>query len=1530
MVFENLWPLIFLIGAPVIIILYLLRPKGTKTVVPSNLIWRKIVGVNQSAAFWEKFVSDPLMYLEILIMLLLTAALMSPLLGMASGSGGSVAIVLDTGASMQHLTEKGNSRFDEAKELALAYLENCRGEVTLITSDSSTHLLASGSTDHGKLKRLIKQSRVTDLAGDLYGVRELLLSEQADRVLILTDGEGAAALEAEESWQVIPLGEAAENLAVVSASASGSDAIVLVKSFADSEAECDVSLYEGENRLLGVRHLKLDPAGAESVLFEDLQRGEEGSYLRAELSAITFSSGREDSLQKDNLNYIFPETGEIIGAVLIGNGNRFIEKAYEAVTGKTITKLENETLIVNERIAIFDAGAGPDDFMPIAAAGKQTVQDEERPEETINGILRFGGGWGETESVKGVIVTFLDSELTEGIEESTFGVNESVIFDVPEWGRSFLAAGEQCLGYYGVDPDGVRRICVGFDIRESDLALLPEFPVWFANSLGFLSDRQILASHIYTAGQMPVINPSSHYDSSGLEVRTDKTGLYSISDGELTEDYAVLFPMEDESDGRLKMEAQNGAGTAHVLVRRSIRRWLILAAILLLVLDLYLYVRRSRYRGRAAYVVRALLLLLLAAALFDLRIPNKKSGKATVFLADLSDSNSENREKIAAYLEDQISQKPASDYYGLVTFGKNALIDQFLTKNKSFAGIMTEPEPAATDIESAIGRAVSMIPDSGAGRVVLITDGRQSVGNIENVKMLLEESGIELCTLFTDSMPGDDAYISRAVMPSRLHLGDAFRLNVSVESNFETDATVCLYSGSRLIEEKSVHLRSGGNSFAFAMQVTGEENENFRVRLKAEGDTCPENDNYYLYADVEEAERLLVISGMNTDSGQLMNVLRAANTDVDTISAANAPDTLSEMLKYKAILLDNVYLGDLPEGFADQIKSYVRDYGGGLIATGGEDSFALGGYRETALEEVLPVDMEPRGVDEIPSMAMVMVIDCSGSMTMSEENGPTRLDLAVEAACRAVENLSSKDYVGIVTFDDTATWQVPIVKAQDKDAIKKSIRTTREGGGTMIYPALNAAFSEIGKTDASVKHILLLTDGEGETRDFGQITDAMKKQGITLSCVAVGEDSDQELLETMAEATGGNYYYSDNRTDIPRIFAREVLMNGEAYLQNGDFSLAQGSFDEITEQLFDDGLPHISGYVASSAKSGARRVIESDKADPVLTVWQYGLGRTVAWNTDTTGVWSGGFIGKDDYVELWRRICDYAFGMEMTESDRVETVTDEAGRTQIRYLTDDYSGDVRVEGIITSPDGTEKEIELTQKTPGVFEEELSENREGIYFLSLKKTKNREMVTGVFTAAVLQFSGEYRFDVTDTAVRRFARENGRVLETGESVWTRLSGRITTGNSIVIPLLMAAALLFLLDVAMRRLELERVLANRIGAGIRRKRKDGTEMSDDTMNPQNESRGATAAAHDPQKTSRESGTAALNPEKNGTGMTSPAMKSWKDGTEMSGAAMNPQKESHGATAAAHDPQKTSQETREKRLDTSLLLKKKRDRNG
>ncbi len=1407
MIFESLWPLFFLAAVPVIIILYLLKPKGVDHLISSNLLWQKLLKNQQSKTFFEKFVHNILMYVQILIIALLVIALMSPFIHVTGQNGGRKILLIDKSGSMQHVGTSGKSRLEEAVEQAGEYIRASQNtKFSLVTVDASgAEILAVDSTDTDGLVAILKGLECSDSGGSLavaQGVIDTLAGTEAEDgadLIVYTDGAGAADFEqlhnmTERSLQVVgePGANVANEYTVFTLREDGLyDVMVSMTNYSGQRASFDVSLYDEDESLMALSQMSLESAETQISLFEAVEW--EGQSISSKISGIQFADGKKDSLDADNISTAVKKRGNLINGLLVGEGNIFLEKAYKAVTGADIVK------------AASDGAAGSD------AVNVVLYDVGQEPEIVAHNGLLFGNVHnGAVETLENVVLDMTDCDLTAGLSGFTIGVNKAYCFELPKGAKSFLEYNGKCVGYYVEFPDH-KEVVVGFDIRETDFPLRAEFPVFLANAMIYLSDTSWLASNVYYAGEEIALQPWAEVETAQFDNRPMKAGLYSIGNEEYQEAYVVRFQTATESDGQAVAESVSDTGAVTLQqVRQTLRNIFLVLVLILLIIEWIIYVCQMRYQGKFYLVVRGVVLLCVLLALFGIKIRLGGNQTATIFVVDISNSNEEHLEEMEEYLRKKVEAMPSGNDYGIVCFGKNNLVEQFLTSEKQYGGLMTVPEKTATNFEEAISRALTMIPAGASGRIVVLTDGKETSGDIQRMAGALTAARVELLTLLYEDVATSDVYIENMTLPTYLHPGDKYSVNVQVESNFDTDAVIELYNGSEKVAENVVHLNKGTNRFAFSRQVaeeiTANAMENLRAVVKAEGDTCEENNAYSAYSVVESAPRVLVIAGQDTEASHFTTVLNAAGCDYSVLSTLNAPEDIHSMLEYKSIILVDTYMDDLPKGFLDNLETYVKDYGCGFVCCGGEDSFALGGYRDTVLETVLPVDMEMRNVNEMPSMAMVMVIDRSSSMSgsMNNNGGATSLDVAIRAATVAVDNLRDSDYVGVLTFDDGYSWQVDIVQAKDRETIKNAITGIDMGGGTTIKPALEEAYKALLSSEVSVKHVVLLTDGMGETAYFDDVIQNYLDAGITLSTVAVGTGSDTKLLEKLANSCGGRYYYSDIASDIPKIFAQEVFLGGDSYIQNGDFGLSVWGGHELTKGLFAEGWPNIYGYISASPKTASSSIITTgEKDDPILTVWQYGLGRTVAWNSDVTGEWSGPFAGKDDYVQLWKRIVDYSTGNADLGEDRVNVVS--VGElSRIVYETEDYDGDTRIEATMIDPEGNTQEVVLHATEPGKYEADVATLQTGLYHYNIRRMKGDEIQSYITTASAVQFSYEYKFDISTDAYMNFVNQYGRVITPEEEIWTKLDTGAGKKHSLTNFLLGLAIILFLADVAMRRFQ------------------------------------------------------------------------------------------------------------------------------
>ncbi len=758
-------------------------------------------------------------------------------------------------------------------------------------------------------------------------------------------------------------------------------------------------------------------------------------------------------------------------------------------------------------------------------------------------------------------------------------------------------------------------------------------------------------------------------------------------------------------------------------------------------------------------------------------------------------------------VQDALKKLPKDNRAAVVAFGQDARVEQFMSEASLFTGVETMPVVTSTNIEKAVRAGMALFDDDEAKRIVLITDGSQNEGNLEKMSPLLLAGNVEVNVLKKDLKISNEAYISDLSVPEKIQAGDKFRVQVEVESTVKTNALLQLYTGGRLSKQENVVLQEGSNSFIFQDTRKKEGFAEYKAVIIPDKDTVSLNNEYQAFTEAGGAEKVLVIEGARNEAKEFKRLLSSANVTFETVNPGSAPAKLEAMNKYKCIIMENTSADSLPAGFINSISSYIKDYGGGFITIGGKRSFALGGYKDTPIEDVLPVNMDISQDKKIPEMAMVMVIDKSGSMTM-DDSGNSKLEMAKDAAASAIDNLRDTDNAGVISFDDKYGWNVKIQKAKDKEDIKSGIYGIKEGGGTNIYPAVREAFDKIKDIDCQIKHIILLTDGQDGFYDgYPGLIEKLEKNNITLSTVSIGTDADDRFLERLAEASGGRFYNTKAGTELSRIFAQEVYLAQKEYIVNRVFTPLIKTDSSILSEEAREGLPAMAGYIATSIKPEAQQILSSDKDnDPVLACWQYGLGRTVAFTSDITNQWTGNYASWSGYPGFWKSIINWVTDIAEEEGSLI-SVSQEGSKGRIVYTTKDYSGKTKIKAACTGENGKKTEIELKATSPGVFEGEMETADTGIYSVNVTNTEDGIVKDVKNTRLVMQYSQEYRFaDVTDCLDSFTSQSAGKFIDNLDGIFDSMPERVQANKNITVPLLVTAVIFLLIDIVYRRLDLK----------------------------------------------------------------------------------------------------------------------------
>jgi uncharacterized membrane protein len=804
-------------------------------------------------------------------------------------------------------------------------------------------------------------------------------------------------------------------------------------------------------------------------------------------------------------------------------------------------------------------------------------------------------------------------------------------------------------------------------------------------------------------------------------------------------------------------------------------------------------------------LTRSLVITFLILSLCGTSFYWRLNDTTTIFLVDASDSIGNSKEELQNVIKEAVKLKGKNDKVGVVSFGGNAAVESFISKDGAFEKIEGNINTNYTNIENAVASAISLFPDDSNKRLVLLTDGEENQGALSKMISSLGEQKIEIKYYNKLKEEKEEVALENLSVPQKMVLDEEFNLGVTVKSTVATSAKLSIFSGRTKIGEEKVELQKGVNKYVFRDKALEGGFKGYKVTIEADKDVETKNNESSAFTFVSSKPKILVIQDNEKEGKELINMLQASSVDFTLVNSKVAPRSLSEMSAYKSIITCNVSADNLNEGFLNALESYVKDFGGGFIATGGEDSFALGGYSNTPLEKVLPVYMDMRGKKEIPKMAMVLIIDHSGSMSEGM-GGISKVDMAKEAAIRSLSSLRvGKDEIGVLAFDSAYSWVVKRKVIDNIKSIEADIGTIRPEGGTSILPALLEGYKSLKDSDAKVKHIILLTDGQAEKDGYDSLIRDINKENITVSTVAVGLDADKDLLQNISKSCGGRFYITDEYTNIPRIFSKETFMAARMYLNNREFTPKITASHNILNGVAEGGLPSLLGYVGSSQKETARVILQSDEEDPILTAWQYGLGKTVAWNSDLAGKWNANYVGWDKNLKLWQNIINYTIENYDNENASIE-VKEEAGKTLIKVKDKKAEEELETGAIVVNSMGEQKEVKLLPTAPGEYSGTVDLPQSGVYMISGKQSKNGELINSVSTGYSLQYSPEYKLKEEDNKIDKVLEAAGaKFIDSPDKVFTTELERKKGQRDLSNLLLILVLLLFFLDIAIRKLRI-----------------------------------------------------------------------------------------------------------------------------
>jgi Mg-chelatase subunit ChlD len=840
-------------------------------------------------------------------------------------------------------------------------------------------------------------------------------------------------------------------------------------------------------------------------------------------------------------------------------------------------------------------------------------------------------------------------------------------------------------------------------------------------------------------------------------------------------------------------------------------------------------------------LLRILFLALLAGAVAQPARTTHASRIASVFMVDVSDSvPNEALVEARKQVEAALDAKRDGDLVRLVTFAERPRLVELRKQAGSrvpdvaalrhaleprtqpdAAGTkasppMDEPKPGSeSNLQAALQLAYGLYPPGYLKRAVLLSDGVETKGDLLAEASRAARFGVKLFTRAYRQRPPPEVAVRTLEVPSKVDIGQSFDVTAEVFASRPTTARARLYQGevlNGLEGVRNLELDAGVNEVRFSSVVRVGGAVTYQLKLdQIESDEFSENNAYSATLDVPGRPTVLYVEGHPQRAHYFSSALSAQQFDVDVRTPSALPASLKELERFDFMVLSDVPRERVPVAAQELIQRYVRDMGGGFLFAGGESGYGLGGWAHTTIERLLPVRMDAERRKEMPNVAMVLVIDRSGSMT------GLPIEMAKTACQATVGTLEGDDLIEVIAFDSTPERYVKMQPARYRSRIQNEILRIQPGGGTEIFASLDMAYQDISVVQARKKHVILLTDGNAPAQGIRDLVQAMLAEQVTVTTVGLGQ-TNGDLLRLIAETGGGRYHHVPDPNNLPRIFTRETeLVSRQAAVEEW-FPVQQTAPADFLRGIAIQSAPLLHGYVSTQMKAPpAQLILASDTGEPILARWRVGLGWALAWTSDVKNLWASDWLRWSGYSRFWGQLV-----REHMRSNRRQEIpmrTDVVGG-RVHAVVDSFTPDERFDNALESklvvtgpqPSGERREVAMRQTAPGRYEADFELDAYGSFLLRAEHVRSNPDGTRVRVAESFgQVSNPYpleyaAFEPDIDRLRRAATLAGGALDPELSaVFDPGNEKIVTHEQAWSRLVLAAIVVFLLDLLVRRVRL-----------------------------------------------------------------------------------------------------------------------------
>jgi uncharacterized membrane protein len=440
---------------------------------------------------------------------------------------------------------------------------------------------------------------------------------------------------------------------------------------------------------------------------------------------------------------------------------------------------------------------------------------------------------------------------------------------------------------------------------------------------------------------------------------------------------------------------------------------------------------------------------------------------------------------------------------------------------------------------------------------------------------------------------------------------------------------------------------------------------------------------------------------------------------------------------YDCVILANVGAEEFDDEWQEILRSNTHDQGCGLIMIGGPDGFGAGGWQATPVEKALPVDCDIKALKVQGKGGLVLVMH---ACEIADGNRAQK-----EIAKLAINKLGPVDMLGVLGLGwQGQEWHVKFDTVGEKRAtMLKSVDKMTPGDMPDFDTPLQMAYDKLSdpQYELAKKHVIVISDGDPQMTNRNLLA-KMKAEKITVTTVGVathGAPEDQTMLG-IATATGGRYHNVKNPKLLPEIYTKEVRLVSQSFIYEKKFEPKMVIGDGPTHGLPEKLIP-LYGFVRTTPKPAITVQMpilgppQGDQDFPVLAMWHYGLGKSVAFTSDARSgfdrrTWDREWADSPMYKRFWEQVLDWSLRAVETgklvmnteyKDGKVKVVIDARGQDN-QPLTD-----LVLEGGVTPPspnmnDPRKFELKFEQKNSGQYEAEFKADEAGAYFAAVQPVR----------------------------------------------------------------------------------------------------------------------------------------------------------------------------------------------------------------